>query len=87
MLVAERDVTTPSKPPECTIRGLFRLVGEVGFEPTRPEGPGILSPLRLPFRHSPVLPESLSVSGLTSSGRRGVGRELPYIGILDAAPV
>ena len=28
------------------------VVPEVGVEPTRPEGRGILSPLRLPFRHS-----------------------------------
>ncbi len=28
------------------------MVPEVGVEPTRPEGRGILSPLRLPFRHS-----------------------------------
>ena len=28
------------------------MVPEVGFEPTRPYGQGILSPQRLPFRHS-----------------------------------
>jgi hypothetical protein len=27
-------------------------IAEVGFEPTRPNGQGILSPQRLPFRHS-----------------------------------
>lgn len=30
-------------------------VGEVGFEPTNPEGLRILSPPRLPFRHSPLM--------------------------------
>ena len=31
---------------------VFRVMPEVGFEPTRPCGPRILSPLRMPFRHS-----------------------------------
>jgi hypothetical protein len=30
-------------------------LGEVGFEPTRPFGQGILNPQRLPFRHTPGL--------------------------------
>lgn len=29
-------------------------MGRVGFEPTRPCGQWILSPLRLPFRHRPA---------------------------------
>lgn len=33
-------------------RGSAFLVPEVGVEPTHPCGRGILSPLRLPFRHS-----------------------------------
>ena len=31
-----------------------RKVPGAGLEPARPEGPGILSPLRLPFRHPGV---------------------------------
>ena len=36
------------------IFGHFALlsIAEVGFEPTHPYGQGILSPQRLPFRHS-----------------------------------
>ena len=37
------------------------MVPEVGVEPTRPCGRGILSPLRLPFRHS----------GMAEDGNRG----------------
>ena len=37
---------------------LMHSLAEVGVEPTRPFGQGILSPQRLPFRHS-ALPEKL----------------------------
>ena len=33
----------------------YALVGEMGLEPTRSEDQRILSPLRLPLRHSPIL--------------------------------
>jgi hypothetical protein len=39
--------TTPDRDPRET------EIGRVGFEPTLPYGKGILSPLRLPFRHRP----------------------------------
>jgi hypothetical protein len=35
---------------------MFRVVPGEGIEPTRPFGQGILSPLRLPFRHPGVSP-------------------------------
>ena len=40
---------------QCALLPKVRLlVGEEGFEPSRPQvGQGILSPQRLPFRHSP----------------------------------
>src|SRR5262249_21141707 len=37
-------------PPGTSVRTLAQVPG-VGVEPTRPCGRGILSPLRLPFRH------------------------------------
>ena len=45
------------------IQGTFGLlVPEPGFEPGRHCGHGILSPLRLPFRHSGVRADSIVLS-------------------------
>ena len=44
------DVVPPTPPAGSAARA--SRMPEVGIEPTRPEGPGSLSPLRLPFRHS-----------------------------------
>jgi hypothetical protein len=42
-------------------------VGEVGFEPTRGRPRRILSPLRLPFRHSPSFQSIISLPNRGSS--------------------
>lgn len=39
---------------------------EEGVEPSHPEGRGILSPLRLPFRHSGELPGRKGILAATS---------------------
>ena len=38
------------------------MVPEEGIEPTRPFGQGILSPLRLPFRHSGMLSKRVLIT-------------------------
>ena len=40
---------------------LIHIAGEGGLEPPRPEGHWHLKPARLPFRHSPQQPGSLSL--------------------------
>ena len=40
-----------------------RAVAEMGFEPIRPFGQGILSPQRLPFRHSALLHRLTHLAG------------------------
>ena len=42
---------------------MLHLVGEMGLEPTRSEDQRILSPLRLPLRHSPILQGSFMFIG------------------------
>ena len=58
------------------------LLAEVGFEPTRPVGQGILSPQRLPFRHSAGVvskPGRPKAFGLEAATQRAAIRVL-YLG-------
>ena len=43
------------------LQSIIHIVGEGGLEPPRPEGHWHLKPARLPFRHSPQQPGSLSL--------------------------
>ena len=49
------------KPPWILCNPRRFLVPETGLEPARPCGQGILSPLRLPFRHSGICAEIIKV--------------------------
>ena len=47
-------IPTPVRVEDCKPTAFVSRVGRIGVEPTRPFGPRILSPLRLPFRHRPM---------------------------------
>ena len=51
--------------PQLTV-----IVAEVGVEPTRPYGQGILSPSCLPFHHSAICPRKALTSTLGNSLQR-----------------
>ncbi len=50
-------------PARCSVRRSMPFMPGVGVEPTRPRGPRILSPLRLPFRHPGDIQKKIAPPG------------------------
>ena len=75
----ERRLVPEACTKRCRVLTWDVVVPEVGFEPTRPYGQGILSPQRLPFRHSaglnrviysePICKRVLKLYNLPQKGR------------------